>query len=66
MDANAGGHGKGQMEGVDQGMMRAFSDADGDGLVIEAEVLAKVEDWFTMMDRSGDGVITTDDFGPRG
>ncbi len=66
MDANAGGHGKGQMKGVNQGLMRDYNDADGDGAVTQAEFLARVEGWFTMMDRSGDGVITTDDFGPRG
>jgi len=66
MDANEGGHGNGPMRAVNQGMMRAFNDADGDGVVTEAEFTARVEDWFNQMDRSGDGVITTDDFGPRG
>jgi Ca2+-binding EF-hand superfamily protein len=66
MDANAGGHGNGPMRGVNEGMMRAFNDADGDGTVTRDEFLARVADWFAMMDRSGDGVVTTDDFGPRG
>lgn len=65
MDENAGGHQKGQMRSVDQGMMREFNDANGDGQVTRDEFLANAETWFSMMDRNGDGVVTTDDFGGK-
>lgn len=58
------GGGMGHGNGEEQGMMRAFNDADGDGLVSRDEFLAKVPDWFAMMDRNADGAVTTDDFGP--
>lgn len=57
------GHGKGGM-GDKQGMLRAFNDTDGDGLVSRDESTARVPDWFAMMGRTGDGAVTTDDFGP--
>ena len=59
------GHGRG-MGHAAQGMLRTFNDADGDGKVTEAEFLGAAEGWFTQMDRNGDGVVTTDDFGPMG
>ena len=40
-------------------------DDDGDGRVTLAEFLGVTEAWFAGVDRNGDGVITTDDFGPR-
>lgn len=66
MDTNAGGHKKGQMRGVDKGMMRDFNDIDGDGQVSKEEFQARAEAWFTNMDRTGDGVVTRDDFGRKG
>ena len=66
MDENAGGHKKGQMRGVDKAMMRDFNDTNGDGQVSRSEFVDKAEDWFTMMGRTGDGVVTTDDFGRKG
>lgn len=66
MQANAGGHQNGQMRGVNQGLMLKFNDANGDGTVSKDEFLARVPDWFAMMDRNEDGVITTADFGRRG
>ena len=63
MQANAGGPG-GQMQGVSQAMSRAFNDADADGSVTEAEFLSRVPEWFGMMDRNGDDLITDADFGP--
>ena len=65
MEANAGGHGKGNMAKVGKGMQRAFNDADGDGFVSKAEFSENSGAWFAMVDRSGDGVITTDDFGRK-
>ena len=59
----AKGHGHGGM-GEEQGMQRAFNDTDGDGLVSRDEFMARVPDWFAMMDNNGDGSVTTDDFGP--
>lgn len=58
------GHGMGHGNGEEQGMMQAFNDANGDGLVSREEFLAKVPNWFAMMDRDGDGAISTADFGP--
>ncbi|MFT7596366.1 MAG: Ca2+-binding EF-hand superfamily protein [Paracoccaceae bacterium] len=66
MDTNAGGHKKGAMKGVDKAMMREFNDVNGDGQVSRDEFVSRATDWFTMMDRSGDGVVTTDDFGRKG
>ncbi len=45
------------------GMARAFNDADGDGQVSRAEFIGATAAWIAKMDRSGDGVITRDDFG---
>lgn len=55
------GHGKGM--GEEAGMMRAFNDVDGDGMVSRDEFLSRVPDWFAMMDRNGDGAVSVDDFG---
>lgn len=64
------GHGNGQGQGKRmspaQGMQRAFNDADKDGTVTQQEFMDGTADWFAMVDRSGDGVVTTEDFGPRG
>lgn len=62
MQANAGGFLSGPMVGIDQGLMRDFNDTDGDGLVSQEEFLARVPEWFRMMDRNGDDLVTTDDF----
>lgn len=45
------------------GMARAFNDADGDGQVSRAEFIGATAAWIAKMDHSGDGVITSDDFG---
>lgn len=66
MKENAGGHKKGAMKGVDKAMMRQFNDVNGDGQVSRDEFVSRAADWFTMMDRSGDGVVTTADFGRKG
>lgn len=58
------GKGKGHGKGQEQGMMRAFNDVDGDGLVSREEFLSRVPDWFAQVDRDGDGMISTTDFGP--
>ena len=66
MDENAGGHKKGPMRNVDQGMMREFNDVNGDGTVSMDEFIAKTEDWFNMMDRNRDGVVSSADFRRKG
>ena len=66
MNENAGGHKKGPMRNADQGMNREFNDVDGDGVVSKAEFNSKSEDWFILMDRNEDGVVTTDDFKRKG
>lgn len=58
------GHGKGKGMGEEGGMMRAFNDVDSDGLVSRDEFMARVPDWYAMMDRNGDKSVTADDFGP--
>lgn len=71
------GRGMGQGQGMGQGMagqgffapaadqMRAL-DVDGDGRVTQAEFVAGTERWFARRERTGDGVVTLADFGPRG
>jgi len=66
MDENAGGHKKGPMRGVDKAMMREFNDVNGDGQVSRDEFVGRTGDWFTKMDRTGDGVVTTQDFARKG
>lgn len=61
-------NGQGMGQGRDNpanGMLREVTDANGDGLVSHQEFMEAVPDWFARMDRNGDGVVTTDDFGPR-
>ncbi len=54
------GHG---MMGAEGGMMRDFNDTDGDGAVSREEFVGRTAEWFAMMDRTGDGKVTEDDFG---
>lgn len=64
--ANEGGqqgHGQGAMMNAANGMMLQNNDDDGDGKVSAAEFVANAEGWILHMDRNGDGVVTTDDFG---
>jgi Ca2+-binding EF-hand superfamily protein len=62
---NNGGHGQGAMMRVSEGMTLPFNDVDADGAVSLEEFLARVPTWIAGMDRDGDGVITTADFGPN-
>lgn len=62
MEENAGGAG-GEMRGVSQAMTREFNDVDGDGTVSKEEFLSRVPDWFSMMDRNADNLISSEDFG---
>ena len=66
MDENGGGHKKGAMRAIDNAMMREFNDVNGDGMVSKDEFVSKAAAWFKMMDRTGDGIVTTADFGRKG
>ena len=56
-----GGQGNGRRASV--GMEMDFNDVDSDGQVSQEEFLARSVDWFEILDRNGDGVVTSDDFG---
>jgi Ca2+-binding EF-hand superfamily protein len=43
--------------------MRSFNDEDGDGAVSREEFVGRTAEWFAMMDQTGDGTITVEDFG---
>jgi len=65
---NGGGQGQGQGQGNGahnpaNGMLRQFTDANGDGTVTRKEFIDSVPAWFEKMDRNGDDVVTVDDFG---
>ena len=55
---NGGGHGKASI-----GMTLEFNDGDGDGAVSFEEFTSQSEAWFAILDRNGDGEVTTADFG---
>jgi hypothetical protein len=65
MDVNAGGHMKGMMAKVNDGLMRGFNDLNADGRVSQDEFLSQTDPWFATLDQTGDGVITTEDFRPK-
>lgn len=68
MEQNAGhgyGQGQGRMNRVADGMALEANDMDGDGAVSRDEFLGQVDAWLAMIDRDGDGVVTSRDFGPR-
>jgi hypothetical protein len=64
---HGGGQGQGRKQGGrnSEGMTMEFNDSDGDGQVSLAEFMAGSADWFKLMDRNGDGAISTADFGPK-
>lgn len=57
------GHGQGKRNPAN-GMKLEVNDTDKDGKVSRDEFLENAASWITMIDRNGDGVVTTDDFGP--
>jgi len=62
-----GGQGQGRNQGRNsEGMTLEFNDTNGDGQAGLDEFMAKSADWFNMIDRDGDGKVTTNDFGRRG
>lgn len=61
---NNGGHGTGNaMRRVSEGMTLVFNDTDGNGEVSQEEFIAHAGDWMAMLDRNGDGSVTSNDFG---
>ncbi len=71
-EANEGGKGKGEGHGNGNGngrvkpsvgMTLAFNDVDGNGEVTMEEFTAQSAAWFAILDRNGDGEVTTADFG---
>jgi Ca2+-binding EF-hand superfamily protein len=65
MENNAGGHGQGGGS-MQEGLTLAFNDNNANGEVSKAEFSTNSAAWFTQIDRDGDGMITTADFGPKG
>lgn len=69
MDAELGaqgaGHGMGKGPGkfIHDAMTAEFNDADGNGVVTAEEFTAATKTLFSQIDRNGDGVMTTADFG---
>jgi Ca2+-binding EF-hand superfamily protein len=65
MKENGMGHRQGRNNPAN-GMLRQFTDTDGDGSVSHKEFMDAVPGWFAGIDKNGDGVITAEDFGKRG
>ena len=62
-NGGAQGHGGQGMMNAANGMQLSVNDSDGDGKVSRDEFITNAAAWIESMDRSGDGQITTDDFG---
>lgn len=61
--ADMQGNGMGHQNAVSQGMERGMNDTNGDGVVSREEFVGMAGNWIAMMDRNGDGEVTTADFG---
>lgn len=61
MKDNAG-PGKGLRRAA-EGMTLSFNDTDGNGEVSRSEFLDNADEWMSLIDRNGDGGVTTADFG---
>ena len=64
LENNAGGHGKGG-DLMQEGLTLGFNDTDADGKVSKEEFVSNSAAWFTQIDRNGDAMITSADFGPQ-
>jgi Ca2+-binding EF-hand superfamily protein len=62
-NGGAEGHGGKGMMNAANGMRLEVNDTDSDGKVSLKEFVDGAEPWIARMDRNGDGVVTTDDFG---
>jgi hypothetical protein len=62
-EGGQGGHALGAMKNAADGMELAVNDLDKDGKVSREEFLAQASVWIAAMDSTGDGVVTTADFG---
>jgi Ca2+-binding EF-hand superfamily protein len=63
------GQGKGQGKNgpgaaIHDSLTPAYNDANADGRVTREEFVAATDRLFQLLDRTGDGIITKDDFGP--
>ena len=47
------------------GMKMDFNDINNDGKVSFEEFTSRTAAWFSMLDKNGDGVVATDDFGRK-
>ncbi len=63
MENEKGGHFGGNGKRAQVGMIMEFNDVDGDGKVSREEFIGQTAAWLAKMDRNGDGVVTTADFG---
>jgi len=61
--ANEAGNGGGEHGKASVGMTLEFNDVNGDGAVSFEEFTGQSQAWFTILDRNGDGEVTTADFG---
>ena len=64
MENNSVGHGKGG-DRMQEGLTLGFNDTDADGQVSKEEFVSNSAAWFTQIDRNGDAMITSADFGPQ-
>ena len=64
MENNAGDHGNGGGR-MQEGLTLIFNDIDTDGRVSKEEFLSNSAAWVAQIDRNGDGMITSADFGPQ-
>lgn len=60
-----GGHQNGRGMNPANGMRLDANDTDGDGKVSKAEFVDGAGAWVAQLDRTGDGKIGQEDFGPR-
>jgi hypothetical protein len=64
MENNAGGQGNGG-DRMQEGLTLGFNDTNADGNVSKDEFVSNSAAWVAQIDRNGDGMITSDDFGPQ-
>jgi uncharacterized protein (DUF2141 family) len=60
-----GEHAQGKLGRVQEGLVMAFNDSNGDGQVSEAEFFANAKNWLALIDCNESGDVTPADFGPQ-